>query len=129
MPKLSAMPESGLVLGELERRVFDVALENWPTTALEVAGHFGDDISTRELKKQASTKYAYYLKKLVRRQLLLSKRVGNALVVWPLQAEKLRAIHKILDFRIEQPLQQGAGSAPNFSTGRAGRKSGGGVNR
>jgi predicted transcriptional regulator len=56
-------------------------------------------LSSRELKKRASTKYAYYLQKLVEKQLVLSKRVGNALVVWPVHAEKYRTIHEILSER------------------------------
>jgi len=106
----SAMPESkpvlqaGQLLGRKEREIFGLVVENWPTSALEIAEHFNEDLSTRPLKKQASTKYAYYLKKLVQKQLLLSKRVGNALIVWPLQAEKLKTIHKILEF--ENTLEQ-----------------------
>jgi len=96
MERNSAMP-AGLSGKEIE--VFNAVLENWPTSALEIAELFNEDISSRALKKQASTKYAYYLKKLVSRQLLLSKRSGNSLIVWPVQAEKLRTIHKILEFQ------------------------------
>jgi len=105
MPNTPALPESfGLnsqlaMLRGRERKIFELVLETWPTSALEIAEHFHEDLSSRERRKQASTKYAYYLKKLVKKQLVLSKRVGNALVVWPLQAEKLRTIHKILDFQ------------------------------
>lgn len=109
MPNSSAMPElkqgfdSSFAFGlrGKEREVFELVLEAWPTSALEIALHFKEDLSSRERKKQASTKYAYYLKKLVDKQLILGKRVGNALVVWPLQAEKLRTIHKILEYRSE----------------------------
>ncbi len=106
MPNTPAMPELlpgssssfAFALHGREKEIFELVLEHWPTTALEIAEHFREDLSSRKRKKQASTKYAYYLKKLVEKQLLLSKRVGNALVVWPLQAEKLRTIHKILEF-------------------------------
>lgn len=98
MSQTSAMPELSLSLTAKEREIFNLVLENWPTSALEIAEHFGENISTREQKKQASTKYVYYLKKLVEKQLVLSKRFGNALIVWPVRAEKLRTIHKILEF-------------------------------
>ena len=105
MPRNSAMPEqvfsshqSPSALGGKEKEILELILESWPTCALEIAQHFNEDLSSRDSKKLASTKYSYYLKKLVEKQLVLSKRVGNALIVWPLQAEKLRTIHKILEF-------------------------------
>ena len=94
----SAMPELPIALTSRESEIFSLILENWPTSSLEIAEHFKEDLSSRELKKQASTKYAYYLKKLVEKRLVLSKRFGNSLIVWPVRAEKLRTIHKILEF-------------------------------
>ena len=99
----SVMPESlGFVkvsakgLSVIEQRIFAHVLENWPTSALEIAGHFKEDLGSREKRRQFSTKYSYYLQKLVEKRLVFSKRVGNALVVWPLKVEKYRAIHSIL---------------------------------
>jgi len=84
-------------ISSVEAEIFSIIMEIWPTSALEVAEHFKEDLSSRELRKQASTKYAYYLQKLVDRELVLSKRVGHALVVWPLKVEKYRTIHSILE--------------------------------
>ncbi len=99
----SAIPESlGVVqasakgLSVMEEKIFMHVLDNWPTSALEIASHFKEDLGSREKKKQLSTKYSYYLQKLVGKRLVFSKRVGNALVVWPLKVEKYRAIHSIL---------------------------------
>ncbi|MCX6799451.1 MAG: hypothetical protein NTW59_05150 [Candidatus Diapherotrites archaeon] len=140
MPHTSAMPEkvlsaqpSSAALGGKEKEILELILESWPTCALEIAQHFNEDLSSRDSKKLASTKYSYYLKKLVDKQLVLSKRMGNALVVWPLQAEKLRTIHKILEFRHEPahlPAQEAKNQkAPQFASspgasasGSAGRK-------
>ncbi len=92
---LSGMPDlSGL--SNLEREIFDFVLENWPTTPLEIAENFNEDTSTREAKKRISTKYSYYIKKLVERKLILSKKAGNAIIVWPIIVEKYRVIHEIL---------------------------------
>lgn len=92
------MPEndSSVLLSETEKRVFGIVLEYWPVSALDVAHHCLESVSSREEKKKASTKYSYYLKKLLEKKLVLGKRVGNALVVWPLVVEKYRTIHKIL---------------------------------
>jgi hypothetical protein len=83
-------------LSDLEREMFEFVLENWPTTPLEIAESFNETINTREEKKRISTKYAYYLKKLVERKLIISKKAGNAIIVWPIIVEKYRVIHEIL---------------------------------
>lgn len=98
----SVKPESLLhfpqvPLSTKERKIYEFVLETWPTSAIEVADHFKENLDSREDKKKASTKYSYYLKKLVEKRLLLSKRMGNALVVWPMRAERLRAVHAILE--------------------------------
>ncbi|HZX19924.1 MAG TPA: hypothetical protein VFF13_02835 [archaeon] len=91
------MVNSGIAgLGEKESKVLELVREYWPISALEIAEHFNESISSREHKKKHSTNYAYYLKKLVEKRLVLSKRMGNSLVVWPLEAEAYRAIHKII---------------------------------
>jgi len=100
------MVESGMTelsvdatLSARERDILELIIENWPISSLEIAEHFREDISSREQRKKASTKYSYYLKKLVDKRLVLSKRSGNSLIVWPLVVEKYRTIHNILQER------------------------------
>lgn len=83
-------------LNSVEKKILALVQENWPLSALEIAEHFKEKISSREEKKRASSKYSYYLKKLVEKRRIFSKRVGNALIVWPIEAEKYRTIHQIL---------------------------------
>lgn len=82
-----------------EKKILELVREYWPLSSLEIAEHFKEQISSREEKKRASSKYSYYLKKLVGKRKVLSKRVGNALIVWPLEVEKYRTIHEILKER------------------------------
>ena len=93
MPNDSGNPE----LSEKEQKVLEIVKENWPISALEIAEHLNENLSSHEYKKKHSTNYVYYLKKLVNKRMLLSKRIGNALVVWPLEVEAYRAIHKIIN--------------------------------
>ena len=106
---ISVMPElAGLSPHEV--RIFEFVLEHWPTFPLEVAESFQEDTSDREKKRRASTKYSYYLKKLVEKQLLVSKKAGNSMVVWPLVVEKYRTIHGILkEYEIESERLLGVG--------------------
>ena len=92
---MPALPELRGVT-ELEKKIYSLVLDNWPTTPLEIAIQMNEDLGDREKKKRASTKYAYYLKKLVEKKLLLSKKAGNSIIVWPLMVEKYRTIHNIL---------------------------------
>lgn len=85
-----------LKLSEIEKRVYLTILEKWPTTAVEVAANLNENVSNRDSQKRASTKYTYYLKKLIERKLIISKKSGNTLIVWPLLVEKYRTIHDIL---------------------------------
>ena len=83
-------------LSDKEQKILEIVKDNWPISAIEIAEHFNENLSSREHKKKHSTNYTYYLKKLVGKRLVLSKRVGNALIVWPLEVEAYRAIHKII---------------------------------
>lgn len=84
------------MLSELEKKIYELIIERWPTSAIEIAEYLGEDLSSRESKKNSSTKYTYYLQKLIDKKLLLSKRSGNSLIVWPVLVEKYRVIHNIL---------------------------------
>lgn len=94
---VSGLPDKIVVLSVLEARIVAFVLESWPVSALDVAAHLQVDVSSFEAKKRASAKFSYYLQKLVDKRLLLSKRMGNSLVVWPLEVEKYRAVHAILN--------------------------------
>ena len=94
--------ESTALLTATERQIFEFVLESWPVGPLEVAVHFRHEVSSPESKKRASTKFSYYLKKLVEKRLLFSKRMGNSLVVWPVEVEKYRAFHSILNSNSSQ---------------------------
>lgn len=81
----------------MESKVLAFVRSSWPVSPLHVAEHFHADLSSLESKKRASARFAYYLLKLVEKQLLLSKRSGHSLIVWPLEVEKFRAFHSLLE--------------------------------
>ncbi|MFA5357602.1 MAG: hypothetical protein WC308_01635 [archaeon] len=119
---ISVLPDlSGL--SDLEREIFEFILNSWPTTALEIAENFHEDISSREKKRRMSTKYAYYIKKLVQKQLVMCKNAGNSLVVWPLLVEKYRTIHEILKEYERESEEIISGTSPSI-----GHAHGGGLN-
>ena len=101
MDKIIGMPDSMVtqdltILKDKEKEIYDLILQDWPTTALEIAEHYHEVPETREGKRRLSTKYSYYIKKLVHKRFVLSKKAGNTTIVWPLSVEKYRAIHDML---------------------------------
>lgn len=100
-----------------EKRILMVVREHWPISGLEIAGHFSEDVSSRSHKKRHSTNYTYYLKKLVQKRLVLSKRIGNALIVWPVEVEAYRAIHNILRDSRGSGASEGSASAEDEFAG------------
>jgi hypothetical protein len=94
------MPES---LSSFELKLFSLIKENWPVTSIELARLLDEDLSSRKSRKRAYSKYAYYLRKMVSKKVLLSKKSGNTLVVWPLEVEKYRVIDSIIS---EKPLEE-----------------------
>ncbi len=93
--KIPAMPElTGLDVKEKE--IYSFILDHWPTTPLEIAIEFKEKTKSREEKKRASTKYSYYIKKLLEKKLIITKKAGNSTIIWPIVAEKYRTIHHIL---------------------------------
>ncbi len=96
MPKKNSVMPDLLGIKGIEKEIYLYVLDNWPTTPIEIATQRNEDTSDRDKKRRASTKYAYYVKKLVEKKLLLSKKAGNSIIVWPLLAEKYRTIHNIL---------------------------------
>ncbi|QQR92515.1 MAG: hypothetical protein IPJ89_05205 [Candidatus Iainarchaeum archaeon] len=86
-------PAQGLSPFELE--IAQIVHQRWPTSALEIAEFLGHTIATREHKRTLSSRLSYHLKKLVHKQVLMSKRIGNALMVWPYEVEKFRLMHEL----------------------------------
>ena len=80
----------------IEKQVYELLKQRWPSHALEVAAYLNEDVSTRDQRRKASSKYMYYLRKLVKKELVLSKKVGHASIFWPLRIEKWRTIIDIL---------------------------------
>ena len=80
----------------IEKQVYELLKQRWPSHSLEVAAYLNEDVSTRDHRRKASSKYMYYLRKLVKKELVLSKKVGHASIFWPLCIEKWRTIIDIL---------------------------------
>ncbi len=77
---------------ETERKILGIIHARWPTSSLEIAEFLGHDAISRKEKKQLSSRLSYHLQKLVEKKHIMSKRVGNARIVWPYPVEESRAL-------------------------------------
>ena len=82
-------------LTPFELEIIQIVHHRWPTSALEIAEFLGHTLETREHKRTLSSRLTYHLKKLVQKNVLMSKRMGNALMVWPYEVEKFRLMHEL----------------------------------
>ena len=106
MPNLR--PETlPIVLSSLETRILDYVHAHWPTSSTEVAELLqGTPLVTREEKRRHSSRISYHIQKLVSKKKLISKRMGNALIVWPYEVESLRVMHGLIVPVREEPSRE-----------------------
>ena len=64
---------------------------NWPTHVKELVSDMGFEVDNNNIKK-----FSYHIHELKRQERVRIKKIGNALVVWPADMEKLRFIHELL---------------------------------
>ncbi len=95
MPKLESAETipTPLLMTDAETQILHVVHARWPTSSLEIAEFLGQSIASRDEKRLVSSRLAYHIKKLVLKRRLMSKRFGNALIVWPYEVETLRVMH------------------------------------
>ncbi len=99
MPDLSDVSSSSPplpALSDWENNVLRVVRSRWPTSSLEIAEFLGHSCTTREQKRLLSSRVVYHVKKLVEKKHVMSKRFGNALIVWPYEVETLRIMHEMM---------------------------------
>lgn len=64
---------------------------NWPTHIKELISDMGFEVDNTNIKK-----FSYHVYELKKQEKVHIKKIGNALVVWPAEMEKLRFIHELL---------------------------------
>lgn len=81
---------------KLREKIFQVICEKWPTHVTEVAKTLNLFPEEEEKRKAVIAKIKYHFDQLAREHKINVKRIDRALVAWPTEVEKYRAIHEIL---------------------------------
>jgi predicted transcriptional regulator len=79
-------------------KVMVVIEKNWPVSATEIAEHLG--IFKRGMnekkRKAAIGKIIYHIRKLEEIEKIRTKKIGQTVIIWPHDIEKLRVLHEML---------------------------------
>jgi len=75
----------------LTKKVFEIIKEDWPIHASGICRYL-----ELELTPSNISKIKYHLGILKKKQKIRTKKIDRALVVWPIQIEKLRVMHEFL---------------------------------
>ncbi len=76
---------------KLRTKILTIIDNNWPTHIKELVNILKFEMNNSNIKK-----VAYHVKQLERKERVRVKRIGQALVIWPYDMEKLRVIHELL---------------------------------
>jgi hypothetical protein len=83
---------------KLRNEIMIVIEKNWPVSATEIAEHLG--IFKRGMnekkRKAAIGKIIYHVKKLKDEEKIRTKIIGQTVIIWPYEIEKLRFVHEMM---------------------------------
>lgn len=79
-------------IGNVTKDVLEAICREWPINPQDVAKSLGENGSNKAM----SSKYLYHFRKLKQMELIELKKTGNTYIAWPMDMEKLRVIHELL---------------------------------
>lgn len=81
---------------EIRDKIFGIIISEWPVHATEIADKLGFDVSNKDEQKRSVAKVKYHIDQLARTGEIRVKKIGQALVCWPKEIEKLRMMHELM---------------------------------
>ena len=83
-------------MAEIRDKIFGIIISEWPVHATEIADKLGLDVSDKDEQKRSVAKVKYHIDQLARTGEIRVKKIGQALVCWPNEVEKLRMMHELM---------------------------------
>ena len=70
----------------------------WPVSVTEIAFHLGlfRKGMIEKKRKAAIGKIIYHVKKLEKMEKIRTKKIGQTVIIWPYEIEKLRFLHEMI---------------------------------
>ena len=76
---------------ELRKSVLELVEHHWPVHIKELVRDLGLGVNNANIKK-----ISYHIKELEHKEKVKTKRIGKALIAWPHDMERLRAIYELI---------------------------------
>jgi len=83
---------------ETRVQIYRIIEKDWPLHETEIAKKLGLKVTEKSQKKVVAM-IDYHVKALEKDELVRTKKIGRARVVWPQEVERLRVIHEMLKVR------------------------------
>jgi predicted transcriptional regulator len=83
---------------KLRNEIMIVIEKEWPVSITEIAerlGIFKRGMSEKK-RKAAIGKIIYHVKKLKEHEKIYTKKIGQTVIIWPVDIEKLRVLHEMM---------------------------------
>ena len=83
---------------QLRAKIMEVIEKEWPVSVTEISKHLGIyKKKMDERKRKASVaKVVYHIRKLEKEEKVRTKKIGQTIIIWPQDIEKLRIIHELI---------------------------------
>ena len=91
------MPRKKKIKRTINREeVYELISRNWPIHITEIADKMNLLTQDPDENKQVITHLKYHVDQLARSEKIKTKKIGHAVVTWPVDIEKLRMVHELL---------------------------------
>jgi len=79
-------------------RIMIIIEKEWPVSVTEIAKHLGifKKGMSEKKRKAAIGKILYHIKKLKEQEKIDTKRIGQTVIIWPYEINKLRFLHEMV---------------------------------
>jgi predicted transcriptional regulator len=83
---------------ELRDNIIVIIEKNWPVSVTEIAFHLGlfRKGMNEKKRKAAIGKVIYHIKKLKEINKINTKKIGQTVIIWPTEIEKLRVMNELM---------------------------------
>ena len=83
---------------ELRNDIAIIIEKNWPVSATEIANRIGifNKGMNEKKRKAAIGKIMYHIKKLEGQGKIDTKKIGQTVIIWPSEINKLRVVHELM---------------------------------
>jgi predicted transcriptional regulator len=82
----------------LRDKIVLIVEKEWPVSVTEIAEHLGIfKRGMNEKKRKAAVgKISYHVKKLKEQEKIDTKKIGQTVIIWPYEINKLRVLHEMI---------------------------------